>query len=80
MHVHLIGLPIEYIYYQDVRNHEHQTLCYSPLKWPPLMGYSLYEYNGHLPIQPSTYLQNKINELLTTLILTLNSKNYYKIK
>jgi transposase len=24
--VHLVGLPIEYIYYKDIRKHEHQTL------------------------------------------------------
>jgi hypothetical protein len=40
------------------------------------MGYS--QYNGYLPIQPSTYLQNKITKVLTSLILTLNSENYYK--
>ena len=59
-----------------IKSTEIKTLCYSPFKWPPLMGYSM--YNGYLPIQPSTYLQNKISKLLASLILTLNSENYYK--
>jgi hypothetical protein len=29
--VHLFGLSIEHINYQDVRNHEHQTRFFSPL-------------------------------------------------